>query len=183
MKIKNTELEGVYLVEPETFEDERGFFREILRKDLIEEKIGNNLNILQMNSVKSKKNVLRGIHIAPWHKIIGCSYGSIQSVVIDFKKDSPTFGKYISTVISEENGMQIFVPAYCGNSYLALSEEARCEYMTNEYWTPKKEVGIIWNDSSLKIPWSISEKPILSKKDEENPRLYEVINQIINSQK
>ena len=179
--VEGTSLNGVYIIRSKTFEDERGFFRETFRKNELEEIIGYPFNIVQGNHSRSKKNVLRGIHVAPWSKLIYCACGSIQEVIIDLKKDSPTFMEYTSIVISDKDKAKIFVPRYCGNSYLVLSEEADYIYLTDEYWQPRREIGIIWNDPSLNIDWH-DDNPKLSNADKNNSLLKNVLQEIINAQ-
>ena len=90
---------------------------------------------------------------------------------MDFRKNSPTFGKHISIVLGEENKSCVFIPAFCGNSYLVLSEDADYVYLTNEEWSANREIGILWNDPNLKIDWMLEGEPILSEKDKNNPTL------------
>ena len=175
MEIKEAGIEGAYIITPQTYRDNRGFLREIFRKSRLEEKIGRSLDLEQINHSWSKKNVLRGIHVAPWSKLVYCYRGTAQSVIIDLRQDSKTFGKYISTIIGGENPVQIFISPGIGNSYLVLSEEADYIYLTDKEWEPRKEVGIIWNDPSLKIDWKIKGAPIVSEKDKTNPLLEAIL--------
>ena len=170
MKITKTHLEGVYIIEATNYNDERGFFRETFRSSLLEEKTGYCFDLAQQNHSRSKKNVLRGIHRAPWSKLIYCPYGKIQSVIVDLREESGTFGKYVSTIIGDENPIQIFIPPYVGNSFLVLSDEADYIYLTDQEYTPNKEIGVLWNDPSLKIKWETN-NPRLSARDKENPLL------------
>jgi dTDP-4-dehydrorhamnose 3,5-epimerase len=100
------------------------FFREVIRLSQLEAKIGTTISTKQVNHSRSTKNTLRGIHVAPWNKIIYVPHGKVQSVIVDCRKDSPTFGKYKSVVLGEENRSCVFVPKGCGNSYLGFKR--RC---------------------------------------------------------
>src|SRR3990167_2148900 len=115
--ILQTSLQGVLLINRPTFSDERGFFREPARIKEIEEASGVSFNIAQMNHARSSKNTLRGIHVAPWNKLIYVTSGNVKIVVIDFRQNSATFGKYESFVIGDDNKSSIFIPAGFGNSY------------------------------------------------------------------
>lgn len=172
--ITKTSIPGLILIQRQTFSDERGFFRESARIKEIEEASGASFKIAQMNHARSSKNTLRGIHIAPWNKLIYVTSGNVKAVIIDLRENSQTFGKYESFVIGDDNRSSIFVPAGFGNSYLVLSEEADYTYLTDMEWAPNLEKGVIWNDSTLRIDWGFSESPLLSEKDQQNPTLKEV---------
>jgi dTDP-4-dehydrorhamnose 3,5-epimerase len=161
-------LPGVSLFMPPTHPDDRGFFKEVVRISEIEKNLGSNFSVKQFNHSRSVKNTLRGIHVAPWNKLIYVPRGKVQSVIVDCRKDSPTFGKYISTILGEDNRSAIFVPNGCGNAYLVLSDEADYMYLTDAEWAPNQEKGIIWNDSQLNVKWELEGKPVLSEKDKGN---------------
>lgn len=171
--IQKTDIPGVFLINRPIFPDDRGFFHETLRKNELEEVIGKPFDIVQMNHSRSVKGTLRGIHVASWSKLIYVPHGKVQQVVIDFRKDSETFGKWITAELGEENKTALFVPAQCGNAFLVLSEECDYTYLVNDYWAPGKELGIVWNDPDLNIDWQ-NNNPVLSKKDQENPSFKEV---------
>ena len=111
----------------------------------------------------------RGIHAAPWNKLIYVTRGKIQAVIVDLRKDSPTFGKHESFILGDDNRTSIFVPAQCGNAYLVLSDEADYTYLTDQEWSPNKEFGIAWDDPTLGVKWEIAEEPNLSDRDKNNP--------------
>lgn len=173
--IKKTNIEGLLIVEGgQTFEDDRGFFREPFRRNEFEEALGKPWVHVQENHAFSKKDVLRGIHIAPWDKFIYCPFGEVLSVVVDVRRDSPTFKQVFQMKIGGENEqssstkkVKLFIPEGLGNSYLILSEEAVYEYQVNKYYEAGAEKGIAWNDPELVIDWGI-ENPILSEKDKNN---------------
>ncbi|MBI2596180.1 dTDP-4-dehydrorhamnose 3,5-epimerase [Candidatus Daviesbacteria bacterium] len=171
--IKETELNGVFIIARPTFEDERGFFRESFRKRDLDKRLGYEFNPVQSNHSRSKKGVLRGIHVAPWHKLATVISGAVQQVVVDLRKKSPTFGQHISMLINEENRISLCIPAGCGNAYLVLSDGVDYTYLTTDYWSAGKELGIIYNDPKLNIKWEI-DSPILSEKDLENPPVSEI---------
>lgn len=173
-QIFQTTLPGVLLVQRQTFSDERGFFKESARIKEIEEAAGTSFDIAQMNHARSSKNTLRGIHIAPWNKLIYVTSGNVKAVIIDLRENSATFGKYESFAIGDDKRSSIFIPKGFGNSYLVLSENADYTYLTDMEWAPDKEFGIAWNDPTLNIDWGLSEPPTLSNKDQENPSLKEV---------
>jgi dTDP-4-dehydrorhamnose 3,5-epimerase len=168
------DLQGVTEFNLTTFPDDRGFFREVIRISQIESGLGRPFITKQVNHSRSTKNTLRGVHVAPWNKIIYVAHGKAQSVIVDCRKDSPTFGKYKSVVLGEDNRSCVFVPAGCGNSFLVLSEEADYIYLADEEWAPNLEKSIAWNDQTIGIEWQLEGEPILSEKDKRNLSLSEV---------
>lgn len=164
---------GLYLVERPTFADDRGFFREPVRIRELEKEINEEFEVAQMNHARSAKDVLRGIHIAPWNKLIYVPRGKVQSVLVDVRLGSPTYGKYESYIIGDENRTSIFIPKGFGNSYLVLSDVADYVYLTDMEWVPGSEKSILWNDPRLGIKWE-SQAPTLSDKDKANPTLQEL---------
>lgn len=166
--IQKTNIEGLLIVEGgQTFSDDRGFFREPFRRNEFEEALGHEWVHVQENHAFSTKNVLRGIHVAPWDKFIYCPYGEVLVVIVDVRKDSPTFKQVFKLQIGFSNKVKLFIPKGLGNSYLILSEEAVYEYQVNEYYAAGAEKGIAWNDPELAIDWPIKD-PILSEKDQHN---------------
>ncbi len=166
-------LEGVLVFNRAAFSDERGFFKEVLRLSEVRRALGEEFIVKQVNHSRSLKNTLRGIHVAPWNKLIYIPHGRVQSVIVDCRKDSSTFGKYQSTILGEENKSAMFIPKGLGNSYLVLSEDADYVYLTDEEWAPGREKGVIWNDTDLGIAWQLEGEPLLSEKDKENPTFSE----------
>lgn len=176
--IKKTDIEGLLIIEGgQTFEDERGFFRELFRRDEFERVLGRSWVHVQENHAYSKKGVLRGIHVAPWDKMFYVPKGRVLSVTMDLRKNSPTFKQVNKIEIGDRNLVKLFVPAGVGNAYLILSDEAVYEYQVNEYYQPGMEKGIAWDDPELNIDWGISE-PILSEKDKNNISLKEYLESI-----
>lgn len=161
---------GLCLIDRPTFSDDRGFFREPVRIRELEKEINEEFEVVQMNHARSEKNILRGIHIAPWNKLIYVPRGKVQSVLVDLRLGSPTYGKYESYILGEENRTAIFVPKGYGNSYLVLSDEADYIYLTDMEWAPGLEKSVLWSDSRIGIKWETT-FPILSEKDKINPTL------------
>jgi dTDP-4-dehydrorhamnose 3,5-epimerase len=167
--ITKTSLEGIFQIQRPTIGDDRGFFREPVRIRELEEASGTPFKVVQMNHARSIKNTLRGIHIAPWNKLIYVPRGKVQAVIVDLREDSATFGKYESFIIGDDNKSSIFIPKGFGNSYLVLSDEADYTYLTDQEWEPGKEYGVMWNDPDLAIKWELTGEPLVSEKDQQNP--------------
>jgi len=159
-------IKGLLQISLPTFWDGRGFFEEMVRFNEIGKLLGKKFLAKQVNHARSIKNTLRGIHVAPWNKIIYAIRGKIQVVVVDCRRDSLTFGKHKSIILGDEkNRSCIFIPAGCGNSYLVLSDEADYVYINDQEWTLNQEKDIVWNDKDLKIKWQLEGKPFLSERD------------------
>jgi dTDP-4-dehydrorhamnose 3,5-epimerase len=172
--ITKTTLNGVMLINRPTFADDRGFFRESLRVKDLESEIAKPFNIVQVNHARSSKGTLRGIHVAPWNKLIYVTHGKVQAVIVDLQKNSSTFGNYESFILGEETKNSLFVPAQCGNSYLVLSDDVDYTYLTDQEWAPGLEFNVAWNDPELNVKWELDGEPILSEKDKQNPTLQSV---------
>ncbi|MCM8709418.1 dTDP-4-dehydrorhamnose 3,5-epimerase [Clostridium sp. SYSU_GA19001] len=166
---KETEIKGVYIIEPKVFEDNRGYFMETYNyKDF--KKAGLDINFVQDNQSKSKKGVLRGLHYQnpkPQGKLIRVISGEIFDVAVDLRKSSPTYGKWVSVILSEKNKKQFYIPEGFAHGFLVLSEEAEITYKCTEYYYPEYEGSIAWNDPRLSINWPIRDikEVILSNKD------------------
>lgn len=168
--IEETELKGVFTIKRPNFVDSRGFFRETYRKKDLDKRLGFPFEPVQANHSRSKMRTLRGIHIAPWDKLVTVFRGQVQQVVVDLRKDSPSFGKHISVLLGEDNWVAVFIPRGCGNAFLVLSDEADYNYLTTDYWVSGREIGIIYNDPDLNIKWELKDVS-LSDKDLQNPSL------------
>ncbi len=164
-----TKIEGIVRLESPAHADERGFFKEVLRFGALGKETGKSFIPKQVNHAHSTKNTLRGIHVAPWNKIIYVVKGKVQVVIVDCRTESANYGKYESFMLGDDNRMALFVPAGLGNSYLVLSEEADYVYITDEEWSPGREKDVRWNDKDLNINWQTDAKPFLSKRDQESP--------------
>lgn len=172
MQLITTNLPKVCIIEPKVFSDSRGFFFETYHKDKFKE-LGINDNFVQDNHSKSMKGTLRGIHYQltfPQAKLCRVIHGEVLDVAVDIRKGSPTFGKWISAVLSDQNNHQIYIPRGFAHGFLVLSETAEFLYKCDEFYHPEDDFGIIWNDPTLNINWGIS-NPILSIKDQKYPQL------------
>lgn len=166
-------IPDVILIKPEIFSDNRGDFFETYKYSVFE-KAGIKENFVQDNYSKSKKNVLRGLHYQKLpmaqSKIILCLKGKIMDVVVDIRKNSPTYAKWLKVELSEENYNMLYVPYYFAHGFLVLSDFAEVLYKCSKEYSPLHERGIIWNDPQINIEWPIKE-PILSEKDKKNQSL------------
>lgn len=169
--IKTTALQGVFEIQRQTFSDDRGFFREVFRLSELESEIKHPFRIAQANHARSPKNTLRGIHAAPWNKLIYATRGKIQAVIVDLRENSENFGKYESFIIGDENRSSIYIPHGFGNSYVVLNDEADYTYLTDQEWAPNMEKSVVWNDPDLNIKWEFEGEPVLSERDQKNQTL------------
>jgi dTDP-4-dehydrorhamnose 3,5-epimerase len=175
MKFSKTELEGVVLCEPKVFEDERGYFTEIFKKEELDNYLDRKINFIQDNEAKSTFGVLRGLHYQiknSQSKLIRVIQGEILDVVVDVRKGSSAFGKSISVVLNDRNKHSLFVPRGFAHGYVVLSESAVVNYKVDNLYSPKDERGVCFNDAELQIDWRLQQKKIiLSEKDKVNPLL------------
>lgn len=175
-KFERLRIPEVILIKPKVFEDKRGFFTETYKKADFEA-FGIKTDFVQDNHSKSTFSVLRGLHFQkkPYEqaKLIRCIKGKIFDVAVDLRKDSPTFGKHVSAILSEENKYELFIPRGFAHGFEVLSKEAEVIYKVDNIYRPEFEAGIIWNDPELAIDWPIK-KPVLSEKDSKWPRLKEI---------
>ena len=176
MKFRKTSLDGVWLIEPKIFEDDRGHFLEAFREEVYREK-GLEFNFVQDNISTSVRGTLRGLHyqIPPWSqaKLVMAMNGEILDVAVDLRKNSPTFGKYYSAILNDKNRKMILVPAGFAHGFSVLSEKATVFYKCNQYYHKASERGVRWNDKAIGINWQV-ETPILSEKDQSLPLLEEI---------
>ena len=159
--IKKSKFKDLVIISNTSFKDKRGYFKELLK----EKKLKKRFPFLVMSF--SKKNVIRGLHLQKKNsqgKFISVIKGKIFDVVVDLRKNSKTYGKYLSTILSEKNSKSIFIPPGFAHGFCALSKENYVVYSCTKYRDEKSEIGINYNDKDLKIKWPIK-KPILSKKD------------------
>lgn len=177
MEVKKTDIEGVVVLEPRLFEDERGYFFEAFSEREFAEKV-RECHFVQENEAYSTYGVVRGLHFQrPPHaqsKLVRVVKGRVLDVVVDIRKGSPTFGKHIAVELSAENHRQLFIPRGFAHGYSVLSEDALLEYKCDNYYAPASEGAILWNDPALAIDWQLpTESVILSDKDLKNPALAE----------
>ena len=177
MRVTKTDIEGVVIIEPRVFADERGYFFEIFSERDFAEQVCD-IHFVQDNEAKSSYGVVRGLHFQrPPHaqsKLVRVVKGKVVDVVVDIRKSSPTFGKHIAVELSAENHRQLFIPQGFAHGYAVLSEEAIVEYKCDDFYHPECEGGIAWNDAALGIDWQIpADKIILSERDKHHPALAE----------
>ncbi|NEP08670.1 MAG: dTDP-4-dehydrorhamnose 3,5-epimerase [Symploca sp. SIO2C1] len=169
MNIIPTEIPDVLIIEPRLFGDERGFFYESYNEKYFTEKTGVTVNFVQDNHSRSTQNVLRGLHYQIQQaqgKLVRVISGAVFDVAVDLRKNSPTFGQWVSCLISAENKRQIWVPAGFAHGFLVVSEVAEFLYKTTDYYAPQYERTLLWNDPDLAIDWPLKADPILSAKDQ-----------------
>lgn len=168
MKATELALQGVYLLEPKIFGDERGFFYESFNLKTFCNAIGSQVRFVQDNHSKSRKNVLRGLHYQiklAQGKLVRVVQGEVFDVAVDLRKSSATFGCWVGEILSVENKRQLWIPEGFAHGFVVLSETAEFLYKTTNYYSPEHERSIIWNDADLAIDWSINVEPALSEKD------------------
>lgn len=178
MKITTTAIEGVVILEPEVFGDERGYFFESFSQREFEEKVCKT-TFVQDNESSSRYGVLRGLHFQkPPHaqaKLVRVVKGKVLDIAVDIRKGSPTFGHHVSTELSGENKRQLFIPRGFAHGFAVLSDEVVFQYKCDNYYVPHSEGGILWNDPALGIDWKLPEEDvILSEKDKKNVLLNEL---------
>lgn len=172
MKITESRIEDVKIVEPQVYTDRRGYFFEAFRASFFAA-TGADLHFVQDNISKSVKNVIRGLHyqiVNPQDKLVACLHGTILDVAVDLRRGSDTFGRHVAVKLSAENKKMLFVPKGFAHGFSVLSEEAIVSYKCSNYYTPGGERGIRWNDKALEIDWQVS-NPVLSEKDMNLPEL------------
>lgn len=168
MKIEETSLPGVRMLTPTIYGDDRGAFQETYNMRQFAE-AGLPLNWVQDNFSVSKKNVLRGIHyqiVQPQGKIVRVTHGAVVDVAVDLRRNSTSFGKHVAVELTGENGKMLWIPAGFGHAFLVLSEAAGFAYKVTDYYAPRGERTIVWNDPELAIKWPVkTEDVIVSEKD------------------
>ena len=158
-KFEKTSIEGVVVIEPTVFGDERGWFMETYNEQEFKEN-GIDVQFVQDNQSKSTKGVLRGLHFQTRHpqgKLVRVVKGEVFDVAVDIREDSPTYGKWEGIVLSEDNRKQFFIPAGLAHGFLVLSEEAEFVYKCTDFYDPQGEGGLLWNDETIGIEWPIEE--------------------------
>ena len=169
MKITETSISDLVIIEPKVFSDSRGYFFETYNKEKFDKNFGTT-NFVQDNESKSSKGVLRGFHFQkpPYDqaKLVRCIEGQILDIALDLRKQSKTYGKYEKVILSADNKKQFFIPRGFAHAFLVLSETAIFSYKVDNIYAPKYDSGIAWNDQSLSVDWGFHESElILSEKD------------------
>jgi dTDP-4-dehydrorhamnose 3,5-epimerase len=168
VKIIQTEIPDVLLLEPRVFGDERGFFYESYNEIVLLDKANINYHFVQDNHSRSVKNVLRGMHYQiqqPQGKLVRVVVGEVFDVAVDLRANSSYFGKWVGFYLSAQNKHQLWVPPGFAHGFLVISESAEFLYKTTDYYAPEYERTIAWNDPDLAIAWNLEEAPIISTKD------------------
>ena len=172
MKVIETALPGVLIIEPKAFGDHRGFFLETFQVERYRE-AGITLPFVQDNHSRSQRGVLRGLHFQktrPQGKLVSVSRGAVYDVAVDIDPSSATYGKFVGVELNDDNHRQMWVPPGYAHGFCVLSEVADFQYKCTDFYFPADEGGLAWNDPDVGIPWPI-EAPQLSAKDANNPRL------------
>jgi dTDP-4-dehydrorhamnose 3,5-epimerase len=168
MKIHPTPLEGVLLIEPTVFGDERGYFYESYNARRFAELTGVTAHFVQDNHSRSAKGVLRGMHYQiqqPQGKLMRVTAGAVFDVVLDLRKSSATFGQWYGVELSADNKKQLWIPPGFAHGFTVTSDMAEVQYKTTDYWAPEFERSVIWNDPAVGIAWPLEGEPLLSAKD------------------
>ena len=178
MNFVRTDIKDVVIIEPKVFADERGYFFESFRQDKLQEFLGYKVNFCQDNESKSTKGVLRGLHyqLPPFAqtKLVRVIKGRVLDVAVDIRVGSPTFAKYVSVELSEENKKQLFIPRGFAHGFVVLSDEAIFTYKVDNYYSPEYDRGIAFDDKVLGVDWLVSCNELnLSAKDKAQPKLSE----------
>ena len=174
ISVIDTKLDGVKLIEPRVFGDDRGFFMESWNQRDFNNQV-KEVNFVQDNHSRSKRGVVRGLHyqLPPraQAKLVRCVLGSIFDVAVDIRRSSPTFGQWVGYELSAENKRQLWIPEGFAHGFVALSDYAEVCYKTNEFWYKTSEASIRWDDPDINIEWPLDVEPCLSAKDALAPRL------------
>jgi len=176
MEIVKYDIEGLVLIKPKVFGDDRGYFFESYNQEKFNKAVGKKVNFIQDNESLSSKGVLRGLHFQkpPFTqaKLVRVVKGKVQDVAVDIRKDSPTFGMHQSVILSEENKHQFFVPRGFVHAFLVLSDSAIFQYKVDNVYMPSHDSGVIYNDPAIGIKWELDEASIqVSEKDSHLPTL------------
>lgn len=181
MNFKKLSLNGLVLIEPQVFEDERGFFMETYNKKVFIEN-GINVDFVQDNHSRSSFGVLRGLHFQkpPFaqDKLVRVTSGEVLDVAVDVRPESPTFGKWEAIHLSAQNKNIFFIPKGFAHGFYVLSETVDFEYKVSNFYSKESEAGIIWNDPDLNVTWYSNGVPVVSQKDQVLPKFKEIEDQL-----
>lgn len=170
MKVIQTAIPEVMIIEPAVFGDARGFFFESYNEKKFRELTGVEANFVQDNHTRSGSNVVRGLHYQiryPQGKLVRVISGEIYDVVVDIRKNSPTFGKWVGATLSAENRRMLWIPEKFAHGFMVTADHAEVLYKATDYWMPEHERSIRWDDADIGIEWPLAIEPVLSKKDAE----------------
>ena len=179
MNAEQTNLKDCWVIEPDVYEDERGYFYEGFNCKKFQDATGFHFEVKQINQSRSAKNVLRGLHYQSdpksQSKLVSCIEGEVLDVAVDLRKESPTFGHYSMVRLSAHNKKHFFIPKGMAHGFLVLTDQAKLMYQVDELHSPQHDTGIMFNDPELNISWGIDEKDIiLSEKDRNLPFFKEI---------
>lgn len=179
MNVIKTDIEGVFVIEPQVFGDARGYFFESFNAERFLAQTGIEVTFVQDNESRSRRGVLRGLHFQrePYAqaKLVRVVQGRVLDVAVDIRPESPTFGRYVAVELSGENHRQLFIPKGFAHGYVVLEDNTVFQYKCDEFYHPASEGGIAWNDPQIGIEWPLSESEIiLSDKDRKHPTLKEL---------
>ena len=176
MKVLETVLPGVLIIEPKVFGDARGFFLESYQAERYRQ-LGIAHTFVQDNHSRSARGVLRGLHFQrsrPQGKLVSVSRGAVYDVAVDINPASPTCGQFVAVELNDENHRQLWIPPGYAHGFCVLSDIADFQYKCTDYYIPEDEGGLLWSDPQVNIPWPI-EQPLLSAKDQRNPTLAQLL--------
>jgi dTDP-4-dehydrorhamnose 3,5-epimerase len=176
MKVRETSLPGVLVLEPRVFRDDRGFFLESYNESVMAE-LGIRTRFVQDNHSYSRRNVLRGMHYQiphPQGKLLRVPAGEILDIAVDLRRGSPTFGKWHGEILSGENQLMLWIPAGLAHGFRVLSEGAHVLYKATDFYHPECERTLAWNDPEIGIDWQLDREPLLSAKDAQGKSFREV---------
>lgn len=176
MKIRETDIKGLMVIEPRVFGDARGYFMESFSERKFRELTGLDVDFVQDNESRSSYGVVRGMHMQlPPHaqaKLVRVVSGRALDVAVDLREGSPTYGRHFAIELTGENHLQVYIPKGFAHGFAALSDEVVFQYKCDEYYAPDSEAAIIWNDPDLNIDWRLpAEDVIVSDKDKNHPKL------------
>lgn len=174
MDYKKTEIEGVYIIQPKVFKDNRGYFMETFRQSDFDAGIGRHVEFIQDNESKSSRGVLRGLHYqkgeASQAKLVRVIKGRVVDVAVDIRRSSKTFGRYVMVELSEENKIQFFIPRGFAHGFLVLSDEAIFTYKVDNAYAPQQEASIRYDDPDIAIEWPMDMAEVITSEKDMNAR-------------
>ena len=176
MKVTETKLPGVFLIEPRVFGDERGYFFESYQEERYQA-AGIPSRFVQDNVSKSQRGVLRGMHYQqgqPQAKLVQVVSGEVFDVAVDIREGSPNFGQWVGVVLTGENHHQLYIPEGFAHGFYVMSKTAVFQYKCSDYYAADKERGLVWNDPDVGIEWPEGPEPVLAQRDAEFPRLKDI---------
>ncbi len=182
MQLTHTNLKDSFILEPEVFGDHRGYFYEFFNQKTFRELTGLDIGFVQDNLAKSQKGVLRGFHFQKGKyaqaKLVSVFQGAVLDVIIDLRKNSETFGKHFSIVLSAKNKKQLFVPRGFAHAYLCLEDDSLFYYKIDNHYSQENESGIVYDDPTINFNWNFSDEIFLSEKDKKLPYFKDIFNEL-----